>query len=573
MIKLLTFCVALTAAQANFWIALYQNQSGVAMLQDYVLDVASNIRSPQYGNWLTTSRVNSLVAPHVDNMQRVRQWLNHNRIYTCKYMVDAVYCTNVSPIVIDLLLGVHMMPKLINGHHIYHSSLPYRIPIHLQDVIEFIDGISNPILPKMELKRNLMPKSLSTTWPKPEFGSFAREPFMRLYNVPPGFKGKYTSVGAIEYGTGDGFNIHDLGYAQKANGVPVNPIIPKHIIGPYNVTPDSESQLDVQMDYLIVPQSTQWYYHSLDWMYGWAVGYYTANHKPRIASISWGWAEDAQCSIGKCTNETSQQYVKRCNVEFLKIVATGYTLLAASGDAGSPGRTNEVCQSQYANGHWTNINPIFPSSSPWVLSVGATYIYQPSNVQYHTPACKDEWPCLTGTQEAMTSFNATGWTSGAGYSLWTQTPEWQRYHVQLYQTNNKLPNRKYWNANGRAYPDVSAVGHLCLVYTSGWGLEDGTSCASPVFASVVAYLDDHQVSKGRPHVGFINPLLYLMYDEDPYTFNDITIGDSGATEDQYCGADFGFQASPFWDSTSGLGTPNVQRMIQWLDQFYGNRNP
>ena len=60
---------------------------------------------------------------------------------------------------------------------------------------------------------------------------------------------------------------------------------------------------------------------------------------------------------------TSEQYVQRSNTEFLKIAARGVSIIVASGDAGSPGRTGEGCQ----NG----INAVFPGSSPWVTSVGA----------------------------------------------------------------------------------------------------------------------------------------------------------------------------------------------------------
>ena len=66
-----------------------------------------------------------------------------------------------------------------------------------------------------------------------------------------------------------------------------------------------------------------------------------------------------------------------------------------------------------------------------------------------------------------------------------------------------------FNKNGRAYPDVSVVGHYCPV-VSGDSIQpvDGTSCSSPIFASLLAILNEHQVSNNKPKLGFVNPVLY-----------------------------------------------------------------
>ncbi len=50
----------------------------------------------------------------------------------------------------------------------------------------------------------------------------------------------------------------------------------------------------------------------------------------------------------------------------MQVVARGITLVAASGDQGAPGDNFPGC----SNG----LSDLFPSSSPWVLSVGATQL-------------------------------------------------------------------------------------------------------------------------------------------------------------------------------------------------------
>jgi len=94
---------------------------------------------------------------------------------------------------------------------------------------------------------------------------------------------------------------------------------------------------------------------------------------------------------------------------------------------------------------------------------------------------------------------------------------------------------------------------------------DGTSCASPVFAALVALLNDHQVSLGKPKLGFVNPVLYKMWADDTTIFKDITQGNNWCTEMQCCDPSLGFEATTGWDPVSGLGTPNFGRMVAWLD--------
>ena len=69
------------------------------------------------------------------------------------------------------------------------------------------------------------------------------------------------------------------------------------------------------------------------------------------------------------------------------------------------------------------------------------------------------------------------------------------------------------------YPDVTAIGHYCPVIDGG-GLDavDGTSCSSPLFATIVTLLNQHQIANGKSKLGFINPVLYMMYYENVSAF-------------------------------------------------------
>ncbi len=233
------------------------------------------------------------------------------------------------------------------------------------------------------------------------------------------------SVGAMEYQGNSGFNQTDMVSAQVASNVPAHNVSKEHIVG-YDGYPDGESQLDMAVIWWGNGNATLWYEDYSGWMYGWASSFLNRKHYPEVVSLSWGWNERDQCSITKCVNETSKQYVQRANDEFMKLAAKGVTIVVASGDAGSPGRTNEGCTENPSS----PINPIFPGSSEWVTSVGATYLVASDTKRdWNTPLCK-ELRCANGTKEEMTTFQKTYWTSGSGWTWWTKTPEWQKQEVE-----------------------------------------------------------------------------------------------------------------------------------------------
>ena len=57
-----------------------------------------------------------------------------------------------------------------------------------------------------------------------------------------------------------------------------------------------------------------------------------------------------------------------------------------------------------------------------------------------------------------------------------------------------------------------------------------------------------------------------MYNDNPKIFNDITKGNNWCTENMCCNSTFGYEAWIGWDPVTGLGTPNVGLMIEWLNK-------
>ncbi|KAJ4479182.1 tripeptidyl peptidase A [Lentinula aciculospora] len=233
-------------------------------------------------------------------------------------------------------------------------------------------------------------------------------------------------------------------------------------------------------------------------------------------------------SYGDHEQTVPEDYARRTCQRFMELGARGVTLTFSSGDGGvgdgNPDPGYQTCITNDGKNE-TRFLPVFPSSCPYVTSVGGT----------------------RGIPEEAVFF------SGGGFSNIFTRPWYQSEAVDEFL--NKLGENTYsglFNRSGRAYPDVSAQGLNFRVFIGGKPyLISGTSASSPTFAGIIALLNDARLSVGLPALGFLNPLLYKRGTE---ALNDITVGNNPG-----CGTN-GFNATQGWDPVTGLGTPNFNKL-------------
>ena len=129
----------------------------------------------------------------------------------------------------------------------------------------------------------------------------------------------------------------------------------------------------------------------------------------------------------------------------------------------------------------------------------------------------------------MTSVGATTGTDpelaaslySGGFSNVFTAPSFQASAVSAYISSLGSTYQGLYNASGRGFPDVSTQGtHFAMLFDGGLITEEGTSCSSPTFASVVALLNDELLGAGMNTLGWLNPWLYSNVD----ALNDITSG-------------------------------------------------
>ncbi|THU96529.1 family S53 protease [Dendrothele bispora CBS 962.96] len=214
-----------------------------------------------------------------------------------------------------------------------------------------------------------------------------------------------------------------------------------------------------------------------------------------------------------------------CNA-YMTLGARGVSILVSSGDGGVSGGQSQDC----GTGAFI---PAFPGGCPFHTAVGATQ----------------------GVNETAAFF------SSGGFSNVFSRPWYQDYAVTTYL--DALGNDTYaglFNRSGRAFPDIAAQG-VNVEIVSG-GLVDhvaGTSCSSPIFASVVSLINDRLIAAGKPYLRnpwiLAKPFSRSLY-ANPQAFFDILNGSNPG-----CGTD-GFPARVGWDPVTGLGTPNFEAMLK-----------
>ena len=85
----------------------------------------------------------------------------------------------------------------------------------------------------------------------------------------------------------------------------------------------------------------------------------------------------------------------------------------------------------------------------------------------------------------------------------------------------------------------------------------GTSAVSPLWAGLIARINQRLTSRGKPLAGFINPLLF----NTPATagiFHDVVQGDNDI---EGLGK---YKARKGWDGCTGLGTPDGTKLMAAL---------
>ncbi|MGD0270855.1 MAG: S53 family peptidase, partial [Candidatus Sulfotelmatobacter sp.] len=303
-----------------------------------------------------------------------------------------------------------------------------------------------------------------------------------------------------------GFEISDIDLYFSSIGQTLNvPVVGISVNGaslscPPTSCNDGEQSLDIEQAISMAPGLSQ-----LSFYVGKSnvsvFNQMAADNKAKTISCSWGWKD----------NEKSLDPI------FEEMAAQGQTVFVATGD----------------NGSGTPADVVWPADDPYVIAVGGTVLV--------TSSPGGPWKSETGWK------NSAGMPSPNGVPI----PSWQ-------QTPGVITSSNHGSTTLRNIPDVSsesnASQYMCaqgICATHG----GGTSYAAPLWAGLIAMVNEQAAANGEPTVGFIDPVLYAIGLGSDFTtdFHDITKGSNG-----------GYSAVVGYDLVTGWGSPQGVNLINAL---------
>ncbi len=332
----------------------------------------------------------------------------------------------------------------------------------------------------------------------------------------------------------------------------------------------------------------------------WLMGIiHDAEYSPTIAVTAWLTPE----------RDYYASYGSRIITGLLDLCALlGISVVAAAGNWGcydGVPRTSVIGVNGVPAAPWPSA--VFPACEERVLAVGGTMIAE------RDPLTELAWsgPLPPGFERGGLS-RVSRMAGGGGFSTEVPIPDYQSFQLP---NESSWPNRRlaYFRGPhappvlpfGRGVPDVSlaavtdsvqrspgrpptARGYRAVIRDQNAGgaikyvdFAGGTSVAAPIWAALLARLNQARRAAGLRRLGCANPMLYAVADEagGPRTgrpFRDIVAGRTDVTLRSVAQADPfnpaatvqvsvelpGFQAANGWDPATGLGVPRGRSLCR-----------
>lgn len=423
----------------------------------------------------------------------------------------------------------------VKGAVHFANVKPAQVPSSLRGKVVSVLGLSNLS----------MAAPLSTAG-KPDLTGFTPKQVSEIYDAAGMPAARHTSVAVIAMGDMTPI-IQNLRTAEQKENEPKVPVSvvyggPKYVITHNNpLTGNAEWDLDTQMS-TMVPQAVKRLYiydeqTFTDEDVAKGINQFVADDKAKSGSASLGecdyiaWADGAMLTTDEALEEGALQ---------------GQSLFASTGDNGS--FCPEVASTGVPGGA---PGTSWPADGTWTTAVGGTTVLADSDGNV-----KQELAWVGG---------------GGGISPFETAGDWTIPANAASQAN------QYTNQGGRGVPDVAAIADPTtpvLVYTGGTTPEGvgGTSVSAPVLNGLWArILDVHNDRLGVASIRF-----YGLYDKvNPGKTVTTPIGTQVTVpsvspkpvkgfRDIVLGGDGLFVATPGYDYTTGIGTPQAATLAQQL---------
>lgn len=500
-----------------------------------------NRTSPYYQQFLDPDQYEQMFGVPPDRFNAAVSWLQSGglTVQTIPGVSEYVLASGTVG-QLQALLGVTFANYHIDAGDFYANTNAPAVPASLGVI--GISGLNNFEGPRLASKQRT-----STTPATPGAGMdtnlTAPTDLWSIYNQPSNNKGEGQQLAIFGWGTTNN-TLSDLRSFEAERKLPAIPVTIAYF-GPETSITDSggepEWDIDTQASTGMAPNAT-----ALKLYFGKAgtdtdlVAAYQAwaadKHGPLQGSSSFGGCEEApgadQAGTGNPKQDLWEAALRRAVIE-------GRTMFASSGDsgAGCPAFGVALNGVLLVPTPWLN----YPSVSPNTVSVGGTVLYW-NDATVATPA----------SRALEYSWNYTG----GGSSLFLAAGSYQKTFVSLLCATDPHGNAYVPPVPCRGIPDVSSQsgdivsnGYMVTMGGKNDQAGGGTSLSSPLWLGMWARVQAAS-KKGN---GFANYALYA-HPSDFFDVGGVSTDTTVTCNGQYC-------SHPGWDYTSGLGTPNVTKLM------------
>lgn len=546
---------------------------------DQLLQQQQNPHSPNYHKWLTPEQFADRFGMAASDLAKVTAWLQSHgfrNITVARSRNSIAFDGNAGQASAAFRTPIHQVQYRGVTH--YANTASPQLPAAFANAVAGITALNN-----------FQPRAMSIAhWTSNISGNHFLAPgdIGTIYNVNSlynsGIKGDGQSiavVGQTQLNPSSSDPAQqpqaDIDRFRSLNSLPtINLQFVKTGSPTYSQGDVDEANLDIEWSGAIAPNATIYFVYSDNALFS-SLPYIVTNNLAPVISISYG---NCEPNFNASSVTVLTGVLQQANAQGQTITAAGGDSGAADCDVGAPPATQGLAVD-------------VPASTPYVTGMGGSTFTGDSaatvtcDSQGQNCVAAADPPYWKGSNSATdtsssaleyipeNSWNDTDSTAiaatGGGTSTLFSKPSWQ--------TGTGVPSD-----GQRDVPDVSfssSANHDGYIICSstpaqpscvdGFRASDqtlkiigGTSAASPVFAGVIALLNQKIGSR----LGNVNPMLYSIAASTPSAFHDITSGSnivpcqSGSKD---CGSNgmLGFSAGTGYDQVTGLGSVDVGALV------------